>query len=209
MENKNKIRDVIKQTDNRYLNLYALDIETHDGQTGFYSVASRAPSVEQLKAISHENRGDGVAIFAVYGEKKDRLVLIRQFRFPLGDYVYEFPAGLLEPGEDLETAAAREIFEETGLSFQMRKVSKAYTRPYFTSVGMTDESNGMVYGYCGGTPSSEHQEAQEDITVVLADREECKRILREEKVSLLCAYMLMHFIHCKDPDPLDFTDEIE
>lgn len=35
---------------------------------------------------------------------------------------------------------------------------------------------------------------------VLADREECKRILKEENVAIMCAYMLMHFIHTKgDP----------
>ena len=42
-------------------------------------------------------------------------------------------------------------------------------------------------------------EDSEEIEVVLADREEVKRILREEKVALICAYMMMHFLHNEDP----------
>ncbi|MCI8593329.1 MAG: NUDIX hydrolase, partial [Lachnospiraceae bacterium] len=55
---------------------------------------------DQLKLATGENHPDGVVIYALYGEKKDRVVLVRQFRYPLGDYVYELPAGLVEPGED-------------------------------------------------------------------------------------------------------------
>ena len=74
------------------------------------------------------------------------------------------------------------------------------------SVGMTDESCGTVFGYCSGEPTNCHQEASEEIQVVIADRTECRRILREENVALPCAYMLMHFIATKG-DPLDFLEE--
>ena len=47
-------------------------------------------------------------IYSLYGEKKDRVVLIRQFRYPLGGYVYELPAGLVDPGENYHTAAIRD-----------------------------------------------------------------------------------------------------
>ena len=45
---------------------------------------------------------------------------------------------------------------------------------------MTDESCGTIYGYCDGVPTNIHQESSEDIQIVLADREECKRILKED-----------------------------
>ncbi|MBQ8814220.1 MAG: NUDIX hydrolase [Lachnospiraceae bacterium] len=202
-----RIKKVNKQTDNRFVNLYELEVEHRDGGTGAYFVASRVKQTEDLKLLSHNHQADGVAIYGVYGEKKDRIVLIRQYRYPIGDYIYEFPAGLVEPGEGLEETAIREMYEETGLEFVPRKASEAFTRPFYTTVGMTDECCGTVYGYCSGVPSNSHQEASEDIQVVLADREECKRILREENVALLCAYMLMHFIH-SEGDPLDFLGEI-
>ena len=141
---------------------------------------------------------------AVYGDKKDHVVLVRQFRYPLGDYVYEFPAGLVEAGEDMLAAGIREMYEETGLTFTPKEAG-SYSRPFYTTVGMTDESCATVYGYCAGDATSLHQEESEDIQVVIADREECRRILREEHVAIMCAYMLMHFIACEG-DPLAFLD---
>ena len=47
--------------------------------------------------------------------------------------------------------------------------------------------------------STELLESSEDLEIVLADREEVKRILREEKTALLCAYMLMHFLYDEEP----------
>ena len=136
-------------------------------------------------------------------------MLVRQFRYPINDYIYEFPAGLVEEGEDMFEAGIREIYEETGLKFTPKKVDAAYAKPYYTTVGMTDECCGTVYGYCEGIPSNSHQEDSEDIQIVLADREECRRILRKENVSIMCAYMLMHFIHSSEEDPLAFTEEIQ
>ena len=164
--------------------------------------------MNDLKAVSHNQHSDGVIIYAVYGEQKDKIVLIRQFRYPINDYIYEFPAGLVEDDEDMFEAGIREIYEETGLFFTPKKVDSTYSKPFFTTVGMTDESCGTVYGYCSGTPSNTHQEDSEDIQIILADREECKRILKEENVAIMCAYMLMHFIHNTNDDPLSFLDEI-
>ena len=41
--------------------------------------------------------------------------------------------------------------------------------------------------------------------MVLADRAECRRILKEENVAIMCAYMLMHFI-ASQGDPLKFLE---
>ena len=79
-----------------------------------------------------------------------------------------------------------------------RKFSPVHsTQPFFMTVGMTDESCGFVFGYCDGQPTNAHQEGSEDIQVVLADRAECRRILREELVAMPCALVLMQFINCE------------
>jgi ADP-ribose pyrophosphatase len=111
----------------------------------------------------------------------------------------------VENSEDMFEAAAREMYEETGLTF-VPKEGGSYSRPFFTTIGMTDESCGTVYGYCSGEPTNTHQEAAEDIQVVIADRAECRRILKEENVAIMCAYMLMHFI-ASEGDPLAFLDK--
>lgn len=43
-----------------------------------------------------------------------RLVLERQYRYPVRQVMVEFPAGKLDPGEDLQLCAQRELLEETG-----------------------------------------------------------------------------------------------
>lgn len=198
----NRINGIRQLTNNRFLNLYELDARFRDGSQAPYYVASRRTGVSSIKACTHDNSADGVVLFGVYGQEKDRVVLIRQYRYPIDGYVYEFPAGLVEPGEDPEEAGIREMFEETGLVFTPRN-GGAFCRSFYTTVGMTDESCATVYGYCEGTPTNMNQEGTEDIQVVLADRDECRRILKEERVAIMCAYQLMHFI-ASDGDPLDF-----
>ena len=197
-----KIGKIEKKTNTKFLNFYEVEAIHRDGKVSPYYVASRAKEINQLKAVTHRNDPDGVILYGVYGEKMDKVVLIRQYRYPLGGYVYEFPAGLVEPGEDMLSAAIREMYEETGLTFTPKEAG-SYSRPFFTTIGMTDESCGTVYGYCSGEPTNTHQEAAEDIQVVIADRDECRRILREENVAIMCAYMLMHFI-ASEGDPLAF-----
>ena len=199
-----QIGRIEKKTNNRFLNHYELEAIHRDGSISPYYVASRAKDVSELKAVTHVNKPDGVILYGVYGEQKDKVVLIRQYRYPLGGFVYEFPAGLVEDGEDMMEAGIREMYEETGLTFVPRN-GGSYSRPFFTTIGMTDESCGTVFGYCSGEPTNTHQEASEEIQVVIADRAECRRILKEENVAIMCAYMLMHFI-ASEGDPLDFLN---
>lgn len=197
------INSVEKLTDNRFVNLYNVKGENSKGHHSSYFVASRATDIEHLKLVTHENHPDGVAIYALYGEKHDRVVLIRQYRYPINDMLYEFPAGLCEPGEDYRSAAVRELHEETGLVFRPIEADAMFETPRYTTVGMTDESCATVYGYASGEISDRYLEKSEEIEVVLADRAEARRILKEERVALLCAYQLMHFI-ANEEDPFHF-----
>ncbi|XP_041637039.1 ADP-sugar pyrophosphatase [Cheilinus undulatus] len=59
---------------------------------------------------------DGVGIIALLKRTlhKDCVVMVKQFRPPMGCYTLEFPAGLIDEGETAEVAALRELKEETG-----------------------------------------------------------------------------------------------
>lgn len=204
MGNHNHILSVEKKTDNRFLNMYDLHYENKVGGRGIYHVASRAKSIEDMKLSTKKNKPDGVIIYSIYGEKKDRMVLVRQYRFSIDDYVYELPAGLVDEGEDYAAAGKRELKEETGLDFHPLQVDEMYHKPFFTTIGMTDESCSTVYGYATGTVSREGLEDNEELEVVLADRAEVARILKEEHVSMNCGYLMMHFLHHTDEDPFYF-----
>ena len=202
-----QIHDIEKLTDSKFVNLYHINATSVHNTPVSYFVASRAKSIEQMKIKTRENTPDGVIIYSIYGEKHDKVVLIRQYRYTLGDYIYEFPAGLVESNENYHEGAIREMYEETGLKLAPIPVAEAYQKPYFTTVGMTDESCATVYGYASGEISSKALEDTEEIEVVLADREEVKRILKEENVAIMTAYMLMHFL--EDKEPFEFLNKIK
>ena len=197
-----QIHDIEKLTDSKFVNLYHINATSVHNTPVSYFVTSRAKSIEQMKIKTRENTPDGVIIYSLYGEKRDKVVLVRQYRYTIGDYIYEFPAGLVEPDEEFHEGAVREMHEETGLKFTPLKVDSAFEKPYFTTIGMTDESCATVYGYAEGEISKDAQEDSEEIEVVLADREEVKRILKEENVAIMCAYQLMHFL--QDDEPFAF-----
>ena len=52
-------------------------------------------------------------------------------------------------------------------------------------------------------------EDTEDLEVVIADRDEVRRILKEERVAIVCSYMLMHFLHDKEPFEFLHTKDAE
>ena len=110
-----KIHNVEKMTDNRFVNLYHVDATSVHNTPVSYYVASRANDVPSLKLKTGRNDPDGVIIYSIYGEKRDKVVLVRQYRYPMGEETLELPAGKLEPGEDPRDSGLRELAEETGL----------------------------------------------------------------------------------------------
>ena len=193
------IDKITQKTHNKFVNLYDLDVTHKNGVASHYYVASRAKTEEELKLVTRENHPDGVIMFGIHGPKRDKVVLIRQYRYTIGDFVYEFPAGLVERGEDYREAAVREMHEETGLKFEPLDVDPMFEEARFTTVGLTDESCATVYGYTEGEITDKYLEESEVLEIVLADRDEVRRILREEKVAIMCAYQLMHFLVNEEP----------
>lgn len=63
------------------------------------------------------------------------VVLLRQFRYPVGQIFYEVPAGKIDQGEDPETTGWRELEEETGLKCR----NLAYIGHFYPTVGYSDE----------------------------------------------------------------------
>ena len=194
-----QIQEVKQLTENPYVNLYQVKGTNKKGRPANYFVASRAKHVENLKLKTGEHTPDGVVIYSLFGEKHDKIVLIRQYRFSIDDYIYELPAGLVEPGEDYHAAAVRELHEETGLILEPVKADPMFEKPGYTTIGMTDESCATVFGYASGEASLKYMEENEEIEVVLADRTEARRIMREENVAIICAYQLMHFLSEEKP----------
>ncbi len=199
-----KYTNIHKLSDNKFLNLFHLDALTDSGRPFDYFFVSRRKA-DNIKLLTGDSAAEGVVIYPVLREDPEKIVLIRQYRYPLGDHLYELPAGLIDEGETPDAAAVREMKEETGLSFEVYAGGDgAYCRPFFMGAGFTDESCNAVFGYASGTVSRDALEDTESIQVLTADKREVRRILREEKVSIRAAYLLMNFLHADREAPFAF-----
>ncbi len=113
-----------------FLKLYEL-IYDADGQ----EVRWEMISLNDLRSARDlASRKTAVEIIARF-EDGD-LLLCREFRFPVNGDCYEFPTGMIDPGETPEQAAARELKEETGL--ELVRVDRALP-PGCYCAGLTDE----------------------------------------------------------------------
>lgn len=95
-----------------------------------------------------------------------QILLIRQYRYAVGGYIYEVPAGRLDPGEDPKDTAVRELKEETGCTAEkIEHLTTVYTAP-----GFTDEQIFiyMAIGLTRGESATEDDEFLEVLTVNLS-----------------------------------------
>ena len=82
----------------------------------------------ELEIIHHPGAAAVVAI-----DDEERVALVRQFRHAAGGFIWELPAGKLDPGEKPAACAARELKEETGLvAGDLRELGWIFTTPGFT-----------------------------------------------------------------------------
>ena len=72
----------------------------------------------------------GAVILAAFPDNK--IILIKQYRYPIDKYIYELPAGKLDPGEEPLSCAIRELEEETGyVAGRIEHLTYIYTSPGF------------------------------------------------------------------------------
>lgn len=90
------------------------------------------PQGFEIKRAIIQHQGSAV-MMAV--DSRQRILLVRQYRLPARAYLWELPAGRVDPGESVLRAAKRELREETG--FSAKKWSKLVS--YWASPGFLAE----------------------------------------------------------------------
>jgi ADP-ribose pyrophosphatase len=97
-------------------------------------VALDPDGFEIKRAIIHH--GGSAVIMPV--DKKHRILLVKQYRLPAKQYLWELPAGRLDPGETPLVSAKRELIEETGYrAKKWQKIAAFYASPGFLAEKMT------------------------------------------------------------------------
>lgn len=149
MIQKEKLKTIY---DSRYMKLY--DIQYKEGS--HYYCASRREK-DRLPALAPTEAyetmlPDAVSCFVVLRVKGEepKLLLNWEYRYPAGQYLLSVPAGLIDasdyenPNAIVDTAV-RELREETGLEVTEKDEVKVINPYVFSTPGMTDEGNALVY----------------------------------------------------------------
>lgn len=105
------------------------------------------------------------------------IVFVKQYRYPVGTVLYELPAGKLEPGEDPDACAPRELSEETGYDAARLE----YLTSIVTTPGFTDEVI-HLYKATGLTLHSQHTDADEFINVVRLTPAQVRQLILDHSI---------------------------
>lgn len=189
---KTLIKEVKTLAETKFLSLYEAKYENKRGKEKSWTIASRKnlDVIEQQLVHNKEDKVDAVVIAALH-EKSKSLVIIKQFRVPINDYIYELPAGLIDPNEDIKSTLSRELREETGLIVTEVLKDKCGDKLYL-SPGMTDESVALIYCLCEGEISKEFLEEDEEIEAILVSKEKAKEILKSNSKFDVKTFMLLN-----------------
>jgi ADP-ribose pyrophosphatase len=90
-------------------------------------------STGKLEVVRHPGASAVVPFLDDPGSADPRILLLRQFRHAAEGYIWEIPAGRLDPGESPDQCARRELAEETGMrAGRLERLTTFYTTPGFT-----------------------------------------------------------------------------
>lgn len=186
-----KLISVKKLLADRWLNYYAATYYNQQAEPIEYHFVSRQGNLttENLKQPLQAN---AVGIFCL-NQDASQVLLVKQFRLPLNDYLYGSPAGLIEADETPVETIQREIKEETG--YQQITVKQLF-KPSYSTPGITDGA--ISQAICiveDAAPGQTHLEAAEDLTAIWVDKTEAQRILTDEKVSGRTQLLLWQWVN--------------
>jgi ADP-ribose pyrophosphatase len=106
------------------------------------------------------------------------VLMIKQYRHPLGEVLLELPGGFIDINELPEVAMARELMEETGYRFSsVEQVGKIAANP-----GVLDNFTSLFLARGGKKTSEQNLDHNEDIEVVTIPLDELKKLFLENKI---------------------------
>ncbi len=141
-----KFKHIQKREEGKFITRYDIAYETVDKQEKIYEIISRNKALDSIESLNG-TKPDSVVIIAT-DESGEKLLINKEFRMAVVDWVYNFPAGLIDEGEEPAESAKRELWEETGLElYEMED----FIGPSYSAVGFSNEINVCVVGKARGS----------------------------------------------------------
>ncbi len=185
---KKNIISIKKVSNQKFLNLYEVKFKTENGEINYELVTRK----EVPQIISPSLKVDAASVLPYQLiDNKIVVYLIKEYRYPVGEYIYEIPAGLINEGEDSLQTAVRELEEEIGAS--VVKIKRSET-PAYTSAGMSDESIDFYQAEVNINKDRKLDEG-EDIQVLPVTLEELEKLLVSENFGAQAKLQLRNFIN--------------
>ena len=169
-----KYQGIRKVHEGKFITRYDVDYVTAEGHPKTYEIISRNKDIQSLEQL--QNRQANAVVMILTDESGDRILVSREYRMAMAQWIYNFPAGLIDPGETPEESARRELWEETGL--RLLRVDDVLDNSY-SAVGFANERNVCVFGVAAG----EFHKSTSDVEEIIPGwytREEMRKLLRTE-----------------------------
>jgi ADP-ribose pyrophosphatase len=132
------------------------------------------PDGFEIRRVIVQHGGSAVMLAA---DDRKRVLLVRQYRLPARQFMWELPAGRLDPGETPLKAAKRELQEETGYRAKTwKKLVSFYPSPGFLAERMT------IFLATGLTAGQAHNMEDERIEVRWFPRKEIEEMIRGGRI---------------------------
>ena len=174
VKNKMKYKSIRKVHEGKFITRYDVDYVTEEGRGKTYEMISRNPNIQTLEEL--QNKAPDSVILILTDENGERILVNREYRLAMARWIYNFPAGLIDPGETPEESAKRELWEETGLT--LTRIDDTLDNSY-GAVGFSNERNVCIFGTAAGEFRKSSSDAEEIIPGWYT-KEEMRNLLRTE-----------------------------
>ena len=169
-----KYLGIHKVHEGRFITRYDVDYVTGEGHTKTYEMISRNRNIQTLEEL--QNRKADSVILILTDPAGERILVSKEYRMAMAQWIYNFPAGLIDPGETPEESARRELWEETGL--ELTEIRDTLDNSY-SAIGFSNERNVCVFG----TAKGEFRKSTSDMEEIIPGwytKEEIRQLLRTE-----------------------------